>query len=300
MAHTLVVFSSDESYFPLARGLVLSLKQCDLDVQGIGIGFLDNGCAESSLEWMRAQGVVVRRLDPASLGNLAGVAGYHRSQICRPFLPRLFPDVEAFVWLDTDLWVQDPAIVGQLSGWARSAPQKLFIAPEWHYSYLKLNMDFDRFQLSTFGFYYRATYGADATPAMVSRPMLNTGVFAMAAANPLWHTWQHEVETLYSREYPDRPELVRHMAKQIALNKLAYQAGCVIPIDPIYNYMCTWAPPYRDTAGVVRVTLPPYSVLGIVHLSNWRHYRKLYGQLGLLFDQGRYLTPAERAELIPQ
>jgi hypothetical protein len=297
MHHTLVVFSSDEHYFALTKGLVLSLKQFNLDQHGIGLAFLDGGCAQASLQWLRENSVLIQPMDTAMLGKLAEVPGYHRSQICRPFLPRFFPDVEAFVWMDVDLWVQGGEVVPLLSQWARKNPEKLFIAPEWHYSYLKLNMGFDQFQLSNFSFYYRALYGA-VTPGMLSRPMLNTGVLAMARTNPMWNVWREEVESLYLREHPDRPELVLHMAEQIALNVVAYRSGQVIPIDPLFNYMCTWAPPFRDGAGAVRLTLPPYSAPGIVHLSNWKHYRKMYWELGLLYDRGSYLDGGERVTLI--
>ena len=58
--------------------------------------------------------------------------------------------------------------------------------------------------------------------------------------------------------------------------------------------MCIWALPFRDEAGVVRVPLPPYAPIGIVHLSLWKLRRNFYFQHGLLFQQGQYLTEAER------
>src|SRR4051812_23474482 len=103
----LVVFSWDEAYFPLAKGLVLSLENQGLERSGIGLGFVDIGCAADSLNWLRDRGVrIVSPAEDALDGLGQSVKGYHVSQICRPFLPKLFPDADCFVWLDSDVWVQ--------------------------------------------------------------------------------------------------------------------------------------------------------------------------------------------------
>src|SRR5215469_14568526 len=120
MSPTLVVFSSDQPFFPLARGMVLSVREHGLDRHGICLAFIDIGCDESSLDWLRSQGVIVKSVPAELLGELAEAEGYHRSQVCRPLLPRIFPGVGAFVWLDSDLWVQSPDILPNLHRLAQS------------------------------------------------------------------------------------------------------------------------------------------------------------------------------------
>jgi hypothetical protein len=87
------------------------------------------------------------------------------------------------------------------------------------------------------------------------------------------------------------------MAEQIALNYLAYQNTSAILVDPLFNFMCIWTLPSRDEAGVVRVPLPPYAAIGIVHLSLWKLRRNFYLERGLLFQQGLYLNGEERKRL---
>src|SRR5262245_48555964 len=55
----LVVFSCDQKYFPLAKGLVLSLKGAGLGQSGIGLAFIDIGCTPQALQWFSDQGVRV-------------------------------------------------------------------------------------------------------------------------------------------------------------------------------------------------------------------------------------------------
>jgi hypothetical protein len=133
---------------------------------------------------------------------------------------------------------------------------------------------------------------------MTWRPMLNTGVFAMATQNPLWEIWKQEIRKLYGKHYGDKDARMRHMAEQIALNVVAEERKCAVPIDPIFNYMCAWGMPYRDEQGMVRVALPPNVPLGIVHLSLWGLKRQMYVDHGLLFDRGNYLSAEERAQLL--
>jgi hypothetical protein len=293
------VFSCDQNYFPLAKGLVLSLTEQGLEQSGIGLGFIDIGCDRQSLDWLRRHGVTVLPSSAViAVDGLPPVKGYHLAQICRPFLPRLFPQTDCFIWLDSDLWVQSVETIKLLAIWATKNRDKLFICPEWHYAYTTLNSDIVKFHINNVGSYYRAVYGQEIAAALAVRPMLNTGVFAMAADNPLWDMWALEVKTLYGRDYGADTGQVCHMAEQMALNYLAARTSYAVPVDPLFNFMCMWALPLRDDAGVVRVPLPPNAPIGIVHLSMWTARRNFYFEHGLLFQQGRYLSDEERRLLL--
>src|SRR6185436_10305997 len=145
--------------------------------------------------------------------------------------------------------------------------------------------------------FFRTAYDEQLARTMSAKPTLNTGVFAMAADNPLWAMWAEEVRSLYERVYPTNGDYIRHVAEQMALNLVAHRTGAAVPVDPIYNFMCIWALPFRDEAGIVRVPAPPYAPIGIVHLSLWKLRRNFYFEHGLLFQEGRYLTNEERKRL---
>jgi hypothetical protein len=299
MPHTLVVFSCDQNYFLLAKGLVLSLLQCELDCEHIGLAFLDAGCDRTALDWLKARGVEVRALDASALGALEPLAqGYLRSLVFRPLLPKLFPGVEAFVWLDSDTWVQQPQSVAYLADLARSGGDRIFICPEWHYGYSDLNDTFVENQLKNLAFYHRTIYGEEMVREMYGRPVLNCGVFAMAAKCPLWDMWWNELVELYQRDYGAESERVRHMAEQIALNVLARRNQCAVLVDPLFNYLCMWGMPFRDEQGMVRVALPPGNAIGVVHLSLWKVWRKAYFEKGLLYQRGEYLSAEEQETLL--
>lgn len=88
------------------------------------------------------------------------------------------------------------------------------------------------------------------------------------------------------------------MAEQIAMNVLTYRCSCAVPVDPLYNYMCMWGTPFRDNQGLVRVSFPPASVIGIVHLSLWKTRGRFYYDQRLLYQSGDYLTAEEKGALL--
>ena len=296
---TLVVFSCDQKYFQLAKGLVLSLLEKKLGADDIGIAFVDVGCDQQSIAWLRERGVTI--VSTSQLMGLEGVpliSGYHLAQVCRPFLPSLFPGTKAFVWLDSDLWVQSSDAIRLFAQLANRNRDKLFICPEWHYAYSSFNSDILKFHITKLGPYFQLAYGQEMATKLAVRPTLNSGVFAMAAENPLWDMWASEVRSLYTRDYGGDTGPMHHMAEQLALNCLAFKTGSAVEVDPLFNFMCNWALPFRDDAGVVRVRLPPNPPVGIVHLSLWTARRTLYFEQGLLFRRGDYLSDQERLALL--
>jgi hypothetical protein len=151
MAEVQIVFSANDSYFLLAKGLVLSIKKTGAMQPGFELAFIDLGCTPEHLQWLRDQGVRVMEFDDALMGEMAKLApGYLRALILRPYLPALFPDARAFVWLDSDLWLQSQHVLQLFASMALKHPDKLFICPEWHYSYTLLNNDFMKSQIENF------------------------------------------------------------------------------------------------------------------------------------------------------
>lgn len=298
MAEVQLVFSSDRNYFPLAKGLVLSLQRTEALSPGRELAFIDLGCSPSQLQWLAEKNIRVTQLDAALLGSLAQQApGHLRALVLRPFLPQIFPDARAFLWLDSDIWIQNGEAIHLFAMMVLAHADKIFICPEWHYSYVSVNYRFVEFHIDFFAPYYRTLYDESTAKMMAGRPLLNAGLFSLAASNPLWEKWKSEVQALYARNYGDDDSRMRHLAEQTALNVLIARDNLAIPVDPLFNYMCMYGLPFRDGAGVVRVALPPNTPVGVVHLANWRTNGRIYLDHGLLFDSGKYLTDEDRGIL---
>jgi lipopolysaccharide biosynthesis glycosyltransferase len=295
---SLIVCACDQNYFPMVKGLILSINESKALPEGTRLAFLDLGLTEAAQNWLEGQGVLVRQLTAAAVGELADASlGYQRAQACRPFLPKLFPEADTLVWMDSDMWVQEPGIFAALSNAIAERPDHLFIAPEWHYSYVYINDDVVGRHAEMFS-YYAPVYGETTAHRMSQLPTLNSGFFAMRGDNPLWELWAHEVRQHFLGDPLRYRPKVRHMIDQIALNVIARRVDRIALLDPLYNYICTWKRPVKDGLGVVRVALAPGARIGIVHLAGgWKEFGEQYLREGLFYRGGTYLDETDMQTL---
>src|ERR1700733_9460788 len=79
---TAIVFSCDEKYVPLAKGLVLSLADGGVPNADLSLVLIDIGCGPNSLTWMRDRGVEIVPFDPApnAPAVLAVIKPHQRAQ----------------------------------------------------------------------------------------------------------------------------------------------------------------------------------------------------------------------------
>jgi lipopolysaccharide biosynthesis glycosyltransferase len=295
---SLIVCSCDQNYFPMVKGLILSITESKGLPEGSRLAFLDLGLNRAARNWLEGQGVLVRQLTAGVVGELADARlGYQRAQACRPFLPKLFPEADTFIWMDSDMWVQDPGIFAALDNAIAERPDHLFIAPEWHYSYVYINDDVESRHAEMYS-YYAPVYGESTAQRMSRLPTLNSGFFAMRRDNSLWRLWAQEVEQHFLNDPLRYGPQVRHMIDQIALNVIARRVGRIALLDPLYNYICTWKRPVKDDLGVVRVALAPGARIGIVHLAGgWKEFGERYLCEGLFYRGGTYLDEADMQTL---
>ncbi|WP_443750091.1 hypothetical protein [Asticcacaulis solisilvae] len=305
MTRMVLMSSCDEGYFPLAKGLFLSLLEApealgpEEEGPDIRLAFLDIGCAPSSLDWLRDRGIEVVAGTNDTMGALSSPhLGYHRAQTCRAFLPDLFPDADILGWIDCDTWFQDAGILRTLMAEALKARDSILVSPEVHYTYTKINDQVRVTHKEVHG-YYEALYGTELADRLHVMPCVNSGFFVMHRTNALWEAWKAELRTIYGRDFEKHGQVARHFGEQTSLNMLIRTGHKAVYFDPMYNYLCLWNPPFRDADGVVRVSYPPFSPVGMLHLAGgWRYFGRTYAERGLLYRTGDYLEDREKLALL--
>ena len=295
-----IVFAVDETFVALAKGLVLSLRALGLPDDSCDLCLIDIGCSAETQQWMTQQACRIAPLDrtPMASAPPAGGANYMKAQICRPFIPQIFPGYSRYLYLDADTWVQKEDSLDLLLSAARAYPDRIVLAPfvDYSYSFNYVPADQENYLrfLTYFYEWYEASYGAAIANQMKGRALFSSGVFAMTAACPLWKGYADELKTVFSRDY-SRNAVALHVAEQTALNHLIYSTGAYVPIEAIHNYHCHVGAIERDhPSGEVVVTYPPRRSVGIVHLSYSSKMMPSYLERGLLWDSGRYLSEQER------
>ncbi|MBL8688739.1 MAG: hypothetical protein JNL04_06545 [Rhodospirillaceae bacterium] len=298
-ARAVVVTSCDRKYLPLARGLALSLRACGLPSPDIDLAFLGFDLGASDAASLSALGMRVTEIPQARrwLEGMPALKSYNVAQMVRPYLPEVLAGYEAYLWLDGDTWVQEGRSVLLFIEGALAYRDRVVACPELDVSYGYMTESLSR-SIDNLARLYGLYYGAQAGRRLADRPMVNSGAFAMAAANPIWAAWRSEVDTLYAGSYGADQDAALHMAEQLSLNRLIQERSALLPLPAANNYICSLQLPMRHpSTGKVCISYPPHEPIGIVHLSRFAEMRPHYLERGLMFDRGSYLTAEERAQL---
>lgn len=297
MSKLAIVTSCDETYAPLAKGLILSLRAHGFPEAGQRLCLLDIGCSRETLAWMEEQGVEtvplqVKEHIPFRTEHLPR---HIAAMAFRPFMKAVFPGSEVYLWIDSDTWVQLGTSIQLYYQLAASNPDCIVISPlidinyRWLFRAENFHRDMQRI--------YTAIYG-DAGVQLSRRPVLGAGVFAMHQSSPIWRHWGNQLPIVYRRDYTQVPDGL-HLAEQTALNRVLYSVGQPWLVEAIHNYhlcagpaawvsdqLCTPTAAVQDGQLVQRP-------IGIVHLCGLRSYAEKYVQARTFFDRGSYLSDIE-------
>ena len=294
VAAAAIAFATDEAFAPLAKGLVLSI--IDRIHSGISLCLVDIGCSSSTIEWMRRQGVTITTFDRKSflpIKSGSTIRQYQNAQLCRPFLPALFPGHEIYLWCDSDLWIQHTESIELYCNLANDYRNKIPIAPLVDSSY-KFHYEDGKEFMRYAKIWFAGCYGAVMGQTYCDKAILSSGMFALHRDNPLWKLWGKEIGHIFSKGLSSHD--IAHLAEQTALSYLAYSTGAFIPIEAIHNYNCHVGCAARRNGRVV-IDIPPYREIGVVHLTYSSKRMSEYIKSGLLYQMGNYLAASEIASL---
>jgi hypothetical protein len=266
---TTVVSAADAPYFPLLKGLVLSLRRGPL-ASGLGLSILDLGLEPDQAAWLTAQGarLVVPGWDVEFAGRDA-VPSHYRAMSARPHLPRYFPGWDVYLWIDSDAWVQDDSVLAWFIRGAQGG--KLAIVPEFDRGYWTMykppKLWGQNQQTFAWAFDLRTGY------RLGRNPVLNVGVFALRGDAPHWNRWAETHRRILRRRRRKPPHLDNpfhfFLSEQTALNYVVF--GEKLPatfLPAIGNWFCSKGDPMYDRErGMLVEPHEPHAPLGVVHLA---------------------------------
>jgi hypothetical protein len=264
----IICTGADALYFPLLQGLVRSLGDGPLTRQ-LPVGVLDLGLTVEQRAWLAGQGA--RVVTPGWDVDFPGrdeAPGYYRAMTARPYLPRYFPGYHLYQWIDSDAWVQDDSVLAMLLSAAASG--KLAIVPELDRGYWTMYKPPKLWTQNHKAFAWG--FGAKVGYRLGRNPILNSGVFALAADAPHWPLWgaAHRRMLQRRRWRPPATDLFNFLlAEQTALNYVVFadrQPTTLLPAT--CNWFCGKGTPLWDgERGMVVEPHAPHQALGILHLA---------------------------------
>ncbi len=300
-ATTAIVFSCDENYMPLARGLVMSLRALGYPKPGFDLVLIDLGCSQHSLEWMKANEVLIKPfpIDLVPQIVLSVIEPYQRALVMRPWLPEILENYNLFIWFDADTWLQSDEVIRIISGSQAILPGRIFIAPGMSHYNASLYSDMDKIVQMQSIWFSVCYQDSDLSKSFQKKMHFSCGVFGIARASPVWDLWKKEIISIYPL-VAQRFKAMLHLAEQTALNFIIHRDNTLFGrLDPLYNFHCNAGGAMRlDTGEVAAFVIIPVRRIGVVHLANWSHYAKHYLEENLLFRSGDYLTREERLAIM--
>ena len=256
-----MVTGADAKYFPLLRDCIGSLRAFP-ELAEIDIAVLDLGLDEAHREWLKGQSVSVVPIGwDVDLSNYPGVPTYFKAMTARPHLPKHFPSHDILMWLDSDVWVQDPAFVKLYIDAADA--EGFAITPEIDRSYAMFYGGDSTLRLFHHNVYAQC-FGRAVADRLIDFPLLNSGAFAIRRSHPIWEEWRKAFMRTVGN-------VVLLHSEQAALNGAAYLApGMPRPhmLPATANWVCAQSLPHWNPR-LKKLTEPsfPHAPLGLVHLT---------------------------------
>lgn len=254
----IAITGGDSAYFDLMRDCIESL-QASREGQRLALGVLDCGLTEEQRDWCRERDaiLVVPQWDFDFPGRESLKDGY-KALTARPFLPRYFPGYDLYLWIDGDCWVQQGDALALFLAAARTGA--LAVAPEIHRSMRHYRHAWKEFSTIN-GAAFEACFDREIAERLIRYPLINAGVFALAADAPHWQGWARLLGEALQRS--------TNMTDQVALNVLVYDRGYACePLPSRCNWPVHHATPAWDAGrGLFVEPAMPYEALGILHLT---------------------------------
>jgi hypothetical protein len=301
IAKTAIVFSCDENYIPLAKGLVLSLRTFGFPRPGFDVVLIDIGCSPQSLDWMRMHDVKIDYFDPELVPDsvLSVINSAQRALIMRPWLPEIVEGYDLYIWLDADTWLQSDEPINVIYGAQSILPGRMFMAPGVSHYSTSIYDDLSEI-LGMQSLWYATSYKDDHLGGFFAKRLhYSSGVFGLARNSEFWNLWKEQIIATFPL-VAARARPLLHMAELVAANYIVQRNGNLLArLDPLYNFHCNSGGAMRIGNGdVSAIMIIPVRRICVVHLANWPFLNKHYMEGNLLYQSGAYLTDAERTSLM--
>jgi hypothetical protein len=255
-----VITGADHKYYSLLIELLDSLIDCAAGKK-IPVCVLDFGLEPAQVGQLESRGVRIAIPDwDIAFPDRAKYGSWYKAITARPFLAKHFPGFDVYLWIDSDIWVQDLSAIELYLSVAWSG--RLAVTSQIDRSYQSL-YKWQRPRFNTLAFReYRRAYGWRVANRLGRNPLVNSGAFALRADAPHWALWQDALTRGLQRSSSA-------LRDQTALNYVVFNDRPPTGLVPAWcNWICIdGTPMWDETSGLLVEPQPPHRPLGLLHLA---------------------------------
>ena len=275
----IIVSAADDAYMGFLDDMLASIQD---RLHEYDLGILDLGLSEESLNMIRMRKENAHITDPGwryRPGDMSKQPPYKKAYYAKPYLPEIFPGYSGYMWIDADVWLQDPAAIEHYIDASEKVPGKGAIAFECHPDYRDINYK-PRFRLvRKFGIFpvnVRAVsrkvfrlvfdmFGDEVARQYGLAPDNNSGLFFIHADSPAWDAWQNYMSKANHQNFSGRD----YFPDQTCLNVALRSEGISFSVmPPIYNWVAGLALPLLDEDTYTLLdSCAPHQKLYAIHLT---------------------------------
>jgi hypothetical protein len=270
----------DSAHFELAKDLLTSLRA--IKDRTFSVGFVQLGKLGAPSE-ITSLADEVRLASEANTLNKG--EGFAVAQLAiKARLPEFFPNYDTYVWMDSDVWVQNSVGVTHIINCAHFSD--ICVHPQLDPNYWRC-----RFPDAYTANVYDRLFGPEVRRQFAQFPMINAGVFGAGAGSPLWSLWADSLFKLWERHHGEKDQF---FSDQIPLHRLVFSGALKLyPLRAVDNWLVLHSTPGLNLKSG-RLTAPsvPYEEINIVHLvgaAKWQQFS--FGDIRLSL---RYRDMVER------
>ncbi len=252
----IIITATDDGYAELTLDLLRSLHQWEAPLAD-AIGVLDVGMSVGTREQIGryVNTIVEPGWDFDLSPTLREQRPHLRALLARPMLRDYFPGYDRYLWLDSDMWVQERFAVEWYFAAAAHGAMALVPSYDPSYNYHSSHIEWRQSYLSGY-------FGDDALQLYLTNHYYNAGAFCLGANAIHWTMWADYFRQALSQ----KPTAV---CDQAVLNYMIWKEHP--PIYPLPS-RCNWLCQYR----IPSIQLPeghyhdphiPNLPIGIMHLA---------------------------------
>ena len=267
MKKNVIVSLADANYYPLLSELINSIKRFE-NSRDIAICILDAGLLEHQKDELSSKVDEIKSAEWDIEVPDSKIKGreWLKSQVCRAFLPKYFPNYEKYLWIDCDAWVNNWQTIELY--FKACENEKLGITQTIGPGYKitsKVNWVFGKLAIiksQNFKHAIKSKISYEKARKLAFAPHINIGVFSLEKKSTTWKKWQENLrQTLKAGDI--------FGSEQLAMNMSVYIDNVETEFLPLN---CNWItsnllPKFDEVKNTfVEPYLPNYEI-GIMHLA---------------------------------